>query len=65
METSLERHDLTFKNIDLYVATKFAGVYKIEWLLIPPTAQSVVQKSDINAPGKSPNVPGKKKFEYV
>ena len=23
-------------------------------------AQSVVQKSDINAPGKSPNVPGKK-----
>ena len=24
------------------------------------TAQSVVQKSDINAPGKSPNVPGKK-----
>ena len=31
------------------------------------TAQSVVQKSDINAPGKSPNVPGKKKlkFEYA
>ena len=31
------------------------------------TAQSVVQKSDINAPGKSPYVPGKKnlKFEYT
>ena len=28
------------------------------------TAQSVVQKSDINAPGKSPNVPGKKKLEF-
>ena len=29
-----------------------------------PTAQSVVQKGDINALGKSPNVPGKKKLEY-
>ena len=28
------------------------------------TAQSVVQRSDINAPGKSPNVPGKKKLEF-
>ena len=28
------------------------------------TAQSVVQKSDINAPGKRPNVPGKKKLEF-
>ena len=31
------------------------------------TTQSVVQKSDINAPGKSPNIPSKKKlkFEYA
>ena len=27
------------------------------------TAQSVVQKGDINAPGKSPNVPSKKRLE--
>ena len=28
------------------------------------TAQSVVQKGDINAPGKSPDVPSKKKLEF-
>ena len=28
------------------------------------TAQSVVQKGDINAPGKNPDVPGKKRLEF-
>ena len=32
--------------------------------LIQCTAQSIVEKGDIIPPGKSPDVPGKKKLEY-
>ena len=47
----------------------WVGVYKwkledVESLGNGCTAQSVVQKSDINALGKSPNVPVKKKLEF-